>query len=60
MSDICPHAGCAVKLMKEGLLCPCHSSLFNATSGAVLRGPANQPLPRFEALEENGKIYVTD
>ena len=60
MSDICTHLGCAVQLKNGGLLCPCHNSLFNATSGAVERGPASRSLQRFEAFEENGKIKVVD
>ncbi len=60
MNDVCTHQGCAVKLKSEGLLCPCHNSLFNATSGEVERGPATQSLQRFEAIEENGKIIVVD
>lgn len=60
MNDVCTHQGCAVKLRSDGLLCPCHNSLFNAASGAVERGPATQPLQRFKAFEENGKIKVVD
>ena len=25
--------------------CPCHGSVFNATTGAVVNGPASRPLP---------------
>jgi Rieske Fe-S protein len=49
MSSVCPHRGCDVEWNgKEKVWdCPCHGSRF-AADGAVLRGPAIQPLPRAE------------
>jgi rieske iron-sulfur protein len=48
-SAICTHLGCTVlgNLTKDGIiLCPCHGSEFNpADKAAVVRGPANRPLP---------------
>jgi ubiquinol-cytochrome c reductase iron-sulfur subunit len=55
-SDICTHAGCAVKMYraplfppndpKPALVCPCHYSTFDpATGGDVLFGPAGRKLP---------------
>jgi cytochrome b6-f complex iron-sulfur subunit len=43
LSLVCPHLGCQVETTAEGFTCPCHGSQFSA-SGAVLRGPADQPL----------------
>ena len=43
-SAVCTHAGCAVQAAGTRLSCPCHGSLFDAFTGAVLRGPAPAPL----------------
>lgn len=43
-SAVCTHKGCTVAAMTDGeLTCPCHNSKFDYT-GAVLNGPATQPL----------------
>lgn len=44
-SAVCTHQGCAVSPAGKQLDCPCHGSVFNATTGAVLSGPASRPLP---------------
>ncbi len=39
-SAICPHAGCPVTRIQGGLiLCPCHGSQFDITTGDVKAGP---------------------
>nr|WP_269664840.1 Rieske (2Fe-2S) protein [Streptacidiphilus rugosus] len=59
-SSACTHAGCTVLPPKDGaFVCPCHSSKFDATTGAVLQGPATQPLPRFAVTESNGVLHVS-
>ncbi len=46
VSATCTHQGCTVGSPKNGTVtCPCHGSEFNATTGAVLRGPATNALP---------------
>jgi ubiquinol-cytochrome c reductase iron-sulfur subunit len=56
-SKICTHAGCAIALYrkplfpeaepKPALVCPCHYSTFDPTTGAqVIFGPAGRPLPQ--------------
>jgi cytochrome b6-f complex iron-sulfur subunit len=41
---ICTHQGCTVASAGQQLDCPCHGSVYNATTGAVVRGPAPLPL----------------
>ena len=60
MSATCPHNGCTVAIATEGLLCPCHSALFDPKNGALLRGPASYALDRFVVREADGVIYITD
>ncbi|MCQ4081436.1 Rieske (2Fe-2S) protein [Streptomyces sp. RB6PN25] len=44
-SAVCTHAGCIVDQVQNGVIsCPCHGSQFNATTGAVIHGPATEPL----------------
>jgi Rieske Fe-S protein len=43
-SAVCPHAGCSVSRVDgDRVLCPCHGSTF-ALDGAVITGPAREPL----------------
>jgi nitrite reductase/ring-hydroxylating ferredoxin subunit len=52
ISDTCTHRQCS---LAEGTLegrvvtCPCHGSQFDVTSGAVLRGPAREPVRSYAA-----------
>ena len=49
-SKICTHVGCPVALYEQTthhILCPCHQSTFDASTGAtVIFGPAPRPLPQ--------------
>lgn len=43
--DTCTHAGCSLargKLDGTTVTCACHGSQFDVTTGAVLRGPAQE------------------
>jgi len=58
---VCPHAGCTVGYDPSSavLVCPCHGSRFNATSGAVLNGPAPTGLTPIKIREgSDGQLYV--
>ncbi|HEU5269030.1 MAG TPA: Rieske (2Fe-2S) protein [Jatrophihabitans sp.] len=44
-SAICTHQGCTVAPVGNQLDCPCHGSVYNASTGAVINGPAPRPLP---------------
>ena len=58
VSPICTHRGCTVEPRDEHLVCPCHGSTYDR-SGAVLRGPAEQPLRRFRVRVEPGVIEIS-
>ena len=38
--------------------CPIHGARFDATTGAVTKGPANRPLERLDVAVENGVVRV--
>ena len=40
------------------LMCQCHGSRFDITTGAVINGPATEPLNVYEAVEVDGDIRV--
>ncbi|WP_060885269.1 ubiquinol-cytochrome c reductase iron-sulfur subunit [Streptomyces caniscabiei] len=53
-SAICTHQGCIVSSVSDETIdCACHGSRFTITDGAVVRGPATQPLPA-EKIEVSG------
>ena len=54
----CTHAGCALSFDGGVLKCPCHGSQFDAKTGAVLKGPAQESLTPVPVLVEGDKIYV--
>ncbi|MGD0699767.1 MAG: Rieske (2Fe-2S) protein [Trebonia sp.] len=62
-SKICTHVGCPVALYEQTthhILCPCHQSTFDASTGAtVIFGPAPRPLPQLPlALDSSGYIVA--
>jgi thiosulfate dehydrogenase [quinone] large subunit len=59
---VCPHAGCTVGYdpTAKVIVCPCHGSQFNASTGAVEVGPAATGLKRLAIAEgSDGQLYVT-
>jgi thiosulfate dehydrogenase (quinone) large subunit len=61
-SAICTHEGCTVGFQSGSPLefvCPCHGSIFNATTGQVIQGPAVEPLPQIALAESStGELYA--
>jgi 3-phenylpropionate/trans-cinnamate dioxygenase ferredoxin component len=40
------------------LMCQCHGSRFDIPTGAVVNGPATEPLNGYEAREVDGEIQI--
>ena len=60
LNRTCTHAGALVSPGAAGqLLCPAHGSVFNASTGEVIQGPAERSLTQYKASERNGGIYIT-
>lgn len=56
-SVVCTHQGCPVKANGAEADCNCHGSQFNAQTGAVLKGPAAQPLPEVKVTVKDGSVF---
>ena len=62
-SAICTHLGCTVGFQSGSPLefvCPCHGSIYNATTGQVIQGPAVQALPRITGRRESTANLFAD
>jgi cytochrome b6-f complex iron-sulfur subunit len=57
LSPICTHRGCTVDLQGDRLVCPCHGSTYDR-AGVVLRGPAERPLFRYQAVRDGDVVDV--
>jgi Rieske Fe-S protein len=58
-SSTCTHQGCKVDTVQNGRIqCPCHGSAFNATTGAVVQGPATRPLTPVPVIVGDGNVYA--
>jgi Rieske Fe-S protein len=58
-SAVCTHQGCTVGSVENGTInCPCHGSKFAVADGAVVHGPAKQPLPARNAVVEGNWVRV--
>jgi len=59
--DMCTHEACPLSsglLTGTTLMCQCHGSKFDVTTGAVLQGPAEEALRTYEVHEQDGNIEV--
>ncbi len=57
-SVVCTHQGCFVGEADKTLACPCHGSVFDGRTGAVINGPARSPLQGYKVAEAGGDIYI--
>lgn len=56
-SATCTHQGCTVSSVTGGhITCPCHGSVFDAGTGAVVNGPATRPLPPVDVVVRSGTV----
>ena len=59
--DTCTHMQCSLAegdLEETTVICPCHGSEFDVTSGAVLEGPAREPVETYETRVEDGDLEI--
>jgi nitrite reductase/ring-hydroxylating ferredoxin subunit len=61
--DLCTCAGerCPLSgglLTGTTLMCQCHGSRFDITTGAVMEGPATEPLSVYEVRDVEGDIQI--
>lgn len=59
-SAICTHQGCLVATVdNDTILCACHNSVFSASDGRVLRGPATSALASRTVSINAGTLTVS-
>ena len=59
--DVCTHLQCSLAqgdLEGTVVTCFCHGSQFDVTTGAVLRGPAQEPVRSYAARVEDDAVQV--
>lgn len=57
-SAICTHMGTVIPGGPAELTCPNHGSMFNAQTGAVLKGPASSPLPEVKVSVSGDSVVA--
>ena len=61
IGNTCTHMHCKISegtLSGEQAQCPCHGSIFNVMTGAVIRGPAGAPEPSYTVKVSLDQIMV--
>ncbi|KLO27882.1 (2Fe-2S)-binding protein [Mycolicibacter heraklionensis] len=62
-AGLCPHLAAPMEdgwLDRGRVVCPWHGSQFDVQTGAVVRGPAAAPLPRYQARVQDGMVELRD
>ena len=61
IDDTCTHKGRSLgdgKLDASTIQCACHGSRFDVTTGAVVRGPAEDPVRSYPVHVADGEVQV--
>ena len=61
LENLCIHGGCRLlhgKLEGGRITCPCHGSVFDVATGAVVNGPAVSPQPSVTVVVKDGGICL--
>ena len=61
IDDTCTHRGCSLgdgKLDGSTVQCACHGSRFDVTSGAVVLGPAEDPVRSYPVHVATGEVQI--
>jgi len=57
---VCTHQGCVVSSVQDGsITCACHGSVFSASDGSVVQGPARAPLAELTATVSGDSVSVS-
>ena len=59
--DTCTHEGCSLaegELEETTVTCRSHGSKFDVTNGAVVNGPAQDPVETYETREVDGTLKI--
>ena len=59
--DTCTHRQCSLadgEIDGSAVMCPCHGSQFDVTSGDVLNGPATEPVASYPIRVEGEAIQI--
>lgn len=58
-TQVCPHQGCLVSLVRNGsIVCACHTSLFAITDGKPTSGPARRGLTEVLVVDNGDTLLV--
>jgi len=57
LSARCTHRGCTVDWTEGEFVCPCHQARFSR-NGAVLNGPATDPLLEIPSRLDEGQVWL--
>jgi 3-phenylpropionate/trans-cinnamate dioxygenase ferredoxin component len=61
IGDVCTHRGCKLSegtLKGDQVRCPCHGSIFDVKTGAVVKGLAKNPEKSFKVRVDGNSIMV--